>query len=70
MREGERRKEIAYDILRFLREQREKELPVSLQEIEVLAGDESGFYLSVLRELADRGTVTVEGESVRYEGSR
>ena len=70
LREGERRKEIAYDILRFLREQREKELPVSLQEIEVLAGDESGFYLSVLRELADRGTVTVEGESVRYEGSR
>lgn len=69
-REGERRKEIAYDILRFLREQREKELPVSLQDIEILAGDESGFYLSVLRELADRGTVTVEGESVRYEGSR
>lgn len=70
LREGERRKEIAYDILRFLREQREKELPVSLQDIEVLAGDESGFYLSVLRELADRGTVTVEGESVRYERSR
>ena len=69
-REGERRKEIAHDILRFLREQREKELPVSLQDIEILAGDESGFYLSVLRELADRGTVTVEGESVRYEGSR
>ena len=70
LREGERRKEIAYDILRFLHEQREKELPVSLQDIEILAGDESGFYLSVLRELADRGTVTVEGESVRYEGSR
>ena len=70
LREGERRKEIAYDILRFLREQREKELPVSLQDIEVLAGDESGFYLSVLRELADRGTVTVEGESVRYERGR
>lgn len=70
LREGERRKEIAYDILRFLREQQEKERPVSLQDIEVLAGDESGFYLSVLRELADRGTVTVEGESVRYEGSR
>lgn len=69
-REGERRKEIAYDILRFLREQREKELPVSLQDIEILAGDESGFYLSVLREMADRGTVTVEGESVRYKGSR
>lgn len=69
-REGERRKEIAHDILRFLREQREKELPVSLQDIEILAGDESGFYLSVLREMADRGTVTVEGESVRYEGSR
>lgn len=69
-REGERRKEIAYDILRFLREQREKELPVSLQDIEILAGDESGFYLSVLREMADRGTVTVEGESVRYEGTR
>ena len=70
LREGERRKEIAYDILRFLREQREKELPVSLQDIEILAGDESGFYLSVLREMADRGTVTVEGESVRYEGTR
>ena len=69
-REGERRKEIAHDILRFLREQREKELPVSLQDIEILAGDESGFYLSVLREMADRGTVTVEGESVRYKGSR
>lgn len=69
-REGERRKETAYEILRFLREQREKEVPVSLQDIEVFAGDESGFYLSVLRELADRGTVTVEGESVRYEGSR
>ena len=70
LREGERRKEIAYDILRFLHEQREKELPVSLQDIEILAGDESGFYLSVLREMADRGTVTVEGESVRYEGTR
>lgn len=70
LREGERRKEIAYEILRFLREQREKELPVSLQDIEILAGDESGFYLSVLREMADRGTVTVEGESVRYEGTR
>lgn len=70
LREGERSKEIAYEILRFLREQRKKELPVSLQDIEILAGDESGFYLSVLREMADRGTVTVEGESVRYEGTR